>query len=129
MVMLPFKAISPIFLTVGLTLILLTTAASAQNFARPSDQWFRVSWGPRTYGVAPAIEGQVHNDSDFWVSNVRLRVEGLDAEKRPVGELYAWTFGNIAPGGWAYFVVQTMPGAATYRITVSSFDVVSHGGG
>src|SRR3989442_6014982 len=124
----PFKAISPISITVGLALILLATATSAQNFARPSDQWFRVSWGPRTYGVVPAIEGRVHNDSDFWISNVRLRVEGLDAGRRPVRELFAWTFGDIAPGGQGYFLVQTVPGAATYRIPVSPVDVGSPGG-
>src|SRR3989442_13581163 len=112
----PFKAISPISITVGLALILLATATSAQNFARPSDQWFRVSWGPRTYGVVPAIEGRVHNDSDFWISNVRLRVEGLDAGRRPVGGPFAWTFCDIPPHGQAYIIAQPGPGAAPRRI-------------
>ncbi len=109
-------------------LVVLGPAAWAQNFGGSTAQWFRVSWGPRTYGVRPSIEGYVHNDSVYWVGNVRLQIEGLDAETRPVGERYVWTFGNIAPSDRGYFVAESLPGATTYRITVASFDVVSRGG-
>lgn len=116
---------------VGLMVLVavLGPAAWAQNFAGSSADWFRVSWGPRTYGLRPSIEGYVANHSLYWVSNVRLRIEGLDAATRPVGERYVWTFGTIAPSDRGYFVAETVRGAATYRITVVSFDVVSRGGG
>ena len=48
-----------------------------------------------------------------------------DQTGQPVGETATWTFGSIAAGGQAYFVVATLPGATTYRITVAAFDRVS----
>jgi hypothetical protein len=111
-----------------LLLVLLSPAAWAQDFGRPSDERFRVSWETRSYSPAPSLEGYVHNDTLYRVSNVRLRVEGFDAERRPVGELLVWAFGDIAPSDRSYFVAPAVPRAATYRITVSSFDVVSRGG-
>ena len=113
-----------------LVLVMLILAASptdgrAQGVPPPSVEALRVTWEPRRFGVKPAIEGQVQNDSDFWVSSVRLRVEGYDASGQAVGETSTWTFGNIAPGGRGYFVVPTLPGATTYRISVSAFDRVS----
>lgn len=111
-----------------LMLTVLSPAAWAQNFAGSAAQPFRVSWAPRTYGVRPAIEGYVHNDSPFWVANVRLRVEGLDAEKRPIGERYVWTLGDIPPSNRVYFLAESVPGAASYRISVASYDLMSLGG-
>ena len=107
---------------VGFLLVALTTVAGAQNFAQT---WFRVTWEPRTSGGAPTIGGWVHNDSPFLVSDVRLHIDGLDAEQRKVGEMLVWALGDVAPGSQTYFVAPVLPGAQTYRITVTSFDVVS----
>ena len=112
--------------TVGLTLLLVTTAASAQNAAVPST-WFQVIWEERPMGGAPTIGGWVQNDTSYRVCDVRLRVEGVDAAGQAVGDELAWTIGDIAAGSRGYFVVAAIPGATTYRITVASFDVVSHG--
>jgi hypothetical protein len=110
---------------VGLTWIALASLASAQQ----SDDNLLVTWQPRAYGILPALEGEVQNNGSFWVSGVRLRVEGFDASGEPVGERSTWTFGNIAPGGGrGHFVVPPLPRATTYRITVSEFDRVSGGG-
>jgi hypothetical protein len=113
----------------GLFVIMLAfmtwaTDGLAQGTAAPSEA-LRVTWQPRQYGVRPAIEGQVQNDTQFWISAVRLSVEGFDASGQSVGHTSTWTFGNIAPGGRGHFVVATLPGATTYRITVSAFDRVS----
>lgn len=110
-------------LAFGLALGLLTTAAWAQD--PPANGSFRVSWEPRAAGVVPTIEGRVHNDSAYRVTNVRLQIEGLDADDRLVGRAVAWALGDIMPGGETTFVVETVAGAVTYRIAVQSFDVVS----
>jgi hypothetical protein len=114
-------------LVVVAVLGLMTSATDglAQGTAVPGSEALKVTWQPRAFGVRPAIEGQVDNDSQFWVSAVRLHVEGFDANGQPVGQTSTWTFGNIAPGGRGYFVVPPLPGAKTYRITVSAFDRVS----
>ncbi len=112
---------------VVLMVVALAGTALAQDPNAASEETLRVTWQPRAFGVVPTLEGQVQNDSRFWVSAVRLRVEGFDEGGEPVGERSAWTFGNIAPGGRGYFVVPSLPRAKTYRITVSGFDRVSGG--
>jgi hypothetical protein len=109
----------------AVTCMALATAGLAQGTAPPSAELLHVTWQPRGFGMLPAIEGQVQNDSPFWVSAVKLRVEGYDAGGQSVGETSTWTFGNIAPGGRGHFVVPPLPRATTYRITVSAFDRVS----
>ena len=109
--------------------VLLTTAASGQSHGESPNGWFRVSWAPQLNGATPTprIEAYVHNDSPYRVTDVRLQVEGLDADNHPVGQRGAWALGDIVPGGDTSFVVESMPGAVTYRITVISFDIVSLG--
>jgi hypothetical protein len=112
-------------ITLALALMLSATAAWGQERGRPATDSFRVSWEPATDRVASRIEGRVHNDSRFRVTDVRLQVEGLDADGQPVGRTFAWALGDIGAGGETSFVVEGLPGAATYRIAVHSFDVVS----
>ena len=98
----------------GFVLILLTTSAWGQSY----DGWFRVSWAPEPEGATriPRIEATVHNDSRYRVTDVQLRVDGLSADNRQVGQRVVWALGDIA---------ETIPGAVNYRITVVSFDLVS----
>jgi len=112
-------------LVLGLVLGILTSPARGQDW----DRWFRVSWGPEANGKTPTarIEGSVHNDSPYRVTDVELAVEGLSADQHPVGQRFVWALGDIAPGSESSFVTEAMPGAVTYRITVVSFDIVSVG--
>jgi hypothetical protein len=109
----------------GLALMLVSTTAWSQDQRPPASDAFRVSWQRETDPVAQRIEGRVHNDSQFRVTDVRLQVEGLDGGSRPVGRTFAWALGDIAPGQDTSFVTEAVPGAVTYHITVISYDVVS----
>src|SRR2546427_3627306 len=80
-------------LALGLVLVLLATAAWGQNADGSANRWFRVSWEPSRDGVPFTIEGQVFSDSPYRVTNVRLQVEGLDADSQPVGRTSAWALG------------------------------------
>src|SRR5258707_1933611 len=64
-------------LTFGFALALLATAAWGQT-RPPGDEeaqrWFRVSWMPPSDG-AGTIKGSVFNDSQYRVTDVRLRIE------------------------------------------------------
>jgi hypothetical protein len=106
---------------------LVSTLAWGEGFADSSAPPFRVTWEPRTYAMRPSIEGYVHNDSPYWVSNVRLRIEGLDAGQRTIGERYVWTLGRVLPSNRVYFMAESLPGAASYRITVASYDLMTGG--
>jgi hypothetical protein len=113
-----------IALAASFAVVLSPPAVHAQRFTDPSPSAFRVTWERRAYGVMPAVEGRVENDSTFRVTAVRLRVEGLDDGGQAVGETSTWVFGSIPAHGQGYFVVPVIPGAKTYRISVSGFDRV-----
>jgi hypothetical protein len=115
-------------LALGLGFILLTTTAwgqTGQTSEGAAQRWFRVSWAPPAEGVVSSIKGSISNDSPYRVTDVRLQVEGLDADRQPVGRTLVWAFGDIAPGGETSFVAEPVPGAVSYRITVVSYDLVS----
>lgn len=106
----------------GMTLMLAAAVAAADG---PPEGWFRVSWEVYDGAVPPRIEGRVHNDSPYRVTDVRLRLQGFNAENHGVGQRYAWAVGDIDAGGETSFVAEAMPGAVQYRIAVQSFDIVS----
>jgi hypothetical protein len=112
--------------TAVLAVILLGTTAEAQNLAQPGPA-FHVELVPRLGGV-PAVEGFVYNEGLRWLSDIRLRVEVLDADGSAVEEASGWVGGDLAPRGRGYFVVAVKRGGAAYRVSVLSFDVVSEGG-
>ncbi len=106
--------------------ILLGAAADAQNLA-PAGPGFQVESAPRP-GGRPAVEGYIHNERYVWLSDVRVRVEVLNADGIAVEEASGWVVGNIRPGGRGYFAVAVKPLGASYRVSVVSFDVVPQGG-
>jgi hypothetical protein len=112
-------------LACGLALFLLTASAWAQNADPPPTSSFRVAWHEQTGAPVPLLEGQVSNLSAAWVTDVRLRVEGVNRAGDPVGVKFTWALGDILPGGETAFIVWSMPDAVDYRISVASFDVVS----
>lgn len=108
-----------------LVVILLGAVAEAQNLA-PAGPGFEVESAPRP-GGRPAVEGYVHNGRSVWLSDVRVRVEVLNADGITVEEGFGWVVGNIRPGGRGYFVVAVKRLGAAYRVSVVSFDVVPQG--
>jgi hypothetical protein len=96
--------------------------ASAQT-APPAQ--FRVSWAPRGGGGVPTIEGYVHNDSPYRVTNVHVDVAAVDGNGQLMARRDAWALGDIPPRGDSSFVIERFEGAADYRMTVVSYDVVS----
>ena len=115
-------------LVFGLGLLLLASAAEGQT-TDPSEapRWFRVSWSPPPEGTVSTIKGNVFNDSPYRVTDVRLQIEGLDADRHAVGRRLAWAVGDIVPGGETSFAAEPLPGAVSYEITVVSYDLVSLG--
>ena len=110
----------------AVALVLLATTAWGQVVDPAAPGWFRVSWTPPE-GAVSTLKGSVFNDSPYRVTDVRLQIEGLDAERHPVGHRLAWAIGDIVPGGETWFAAEPLPGAVTYQITVVSYDLVSLG--
>ena len=116
-----------VVIALALALILPTPAVWGQHGGQPANGSFRVNWELATDRMTPRIEGRVHNDSRYRVTDVRLHVEGFNADGQPVGRTFAWALGDIRPGDETSFVVACMRDAVTYRIKVNSFDLVSEG--
>jgi hypothetical protein len=103
-----------------LALGLLTAPAWGQSGEQLANGWFRVTWHPQADGAVPSIEGEVYNVSALRVTDVRLQIEGLDGDSHPVGRRVAWALGDIAPGGETSFRVESISGAASYRLGVDT---------
>jgi hypothetical protein len=121
----PMKMAMGIWAALGIALLMVSAGARAQDRGESAREQFQVTWAPRRAGVVPTIEGRVHNGTAVSVTDVRVQVDGIDDGGRLVGRRVAWALGDIDPGGDSSFVVETVPGAVTYHMSVVSFDVVS----
>jgi hypothetical protein len=77
--------------------------------------------GPR----GPGVEGYVYNSLPWLISNVRLRVDSVDATGTVTDSALGWVLGNVRAGGRGYFFVPVSSPAKTYRASVQSFDKVA----
>ena len=75
----------------------------------------------------PRVEGYVKNRSLYNLQNVRLHVAVLDDGGKTVGEAAGWVFGNVFSGGRTYFVIAIPRTGASYRVTVTSYDIAARG--
>jgi hypothetical protein len=110
---------------VGLALIvcsILTAPAAAQR-PDPRGPVFRVEPETRTDYVRPgSVTGWLYNDGQGVAGLVRMRVEILDGSGKVLSEHFGWAYGNVTPGGRAYFMIpipaQSPPDR---RVTVESY--------
>ena len=77
--------------------------------------------GPRGRGV----EGYVYNGLPSRITNVRLRVDSVDANGMVTASASGWVVGDVKAGGRGYFYVAVPAPANSYRATVQSFDKVA----
>src|SRR5262249_12319798 len=110
----------------GLLLALaMAVPAWAQGRGHPPDGSFHVTWQSERDGTVPGVEGQIVNGLPVRVTDVRVRIEGIDGNGRPVGARVVWALGDIDPGAGTSFRTAAMPGAVDYRVKVLSYDAVS----
>src|SRR5258705_1576684 len=76
----------------------------------------------------PAVSGWLYNDKGVSVSNVRLRVEVLDATGGVLAKGEGWLYGNVPGRGRAYFFISVPRRGDGYRVTVLSYDRLEMGG-
>jgi hypothetical protein len=68
------------------------------------------------------VTGWVYNDGQGVAGLVRMKVEILDDSGARVGEHIGWAYGNVTPGGRAYFMIPIPPRSpANRRVVVESF--------
>src|SRR5262245_58215165 len=77
--------------------------------------------GPRGLGV----QGDVYNGLPWRITNVRLRVDSVDANGMVTASASGWVLGDVKAGDRGHFYVAVSSPATTYRATVQSFDRVA----
>src|SRR5262249_58078032 len=104
--------------TLGLVLLMQLAVRSAAGSAWSDDElsarWFRVSLPPSPEGVRSRISGEVRSQAPYRVTNVRIEVEGLNADNRSAGRTLAWAVGDLPAGGAALFSRPPVPGSVRY---------------
>lgn len=90
-------------------------------------QYFRIQWQATRTGRHVLIDGSITNTWGFAAQRVRVLVNGYDPSGRQVGQLIAWGPNEIDPGGHIYFDVAVPAGAATYDVSIFSWNWVQVG--
>ncbi len=71
------------------------------------------------------LTGHVKNETDYRITNVRLRVDALDSSGHNLGSTFGWVYGDVRAGAQAPFRVAMPPQGETFQVTVMSFHLVS----
>jgi hypothetical protein len=88
-------------------------------------QYFRIQWSATSHETGGVlIDGYITNTWGFPAQKVRVLVDGYDASGTQVGQLISWGPNEINPGTRVYFDVAVPAGAATYEVSIFSFDWV-----
>ncbi len=90
-------------------------------------QFFRVQWAATARDGGVLIDGYITNTWGFAAQRVRVLVTGYDSAGKQVGQLIAWGPNEINPGSRVYFDVEVPRGAATYDVSIFSWNWVQVG--
>ena len=104
--------------------ILGPVVAKAQTAATAAPGPFRFDLEESDTPRGKGVEGYIYNESPWRITNVRLRVQSVDATGAITNESSGWVVGDVRAGGRSYFYVPVPAHAASYRATVQSFDRV-----
>jgi hypothetical protein len=104
-------------------IVIAPAAAHAAPLYAPEtlDRYFRLEWSKN----GRTINGYVYNSSNRRASRMQLLVEGRDASGAVVTKSTTWVR-DVPPNNRAYFEVS-VPTAASYRVSVLSFDWIEDG--
>ena len=111
-------------------LIVVTLAApplvsTAQMASTDGDDAFRFQIAQTEGHRGLAVQGYVYNRLPWRITNVRLRVDSLDAGGTILASASGWVIGDVSAGGRGYFYVPVSTPAPTYRATVQTYDKVT----
>jgi hypothetical protein len=120
-----------IAVTTGLVGFMAVQPDSATGQPRDfSGPVFRVEPEMRSDHTRPGfVTGWVYNDGQGVAGLVKMRVEVLDESGKRVSEHVGWAYGNVTPGGRAYFMIPVPPQSPpNRRVTVDSYVLQSFQG-
>jgi hypothetical protein len=113
---------------VGLLGVLCLPGGLAAMSASPVSE-LRIEWDQVSRARGTVVRGYVYNEHQMRAENVRVRVEQLDADARPLATRTVYVMGTIPYRDRGYFEVAVPAGGATYRVSIESFDRAGCGNG
>jgi hypothetical protein len=116
-----------LLLAMSVTTIAGAVVAKAQTPEAETQTPFRFELAQARSPRGLGVEGYVYNGLPWLITNVRLRVDSLDADGTETASASGWVVGDVKAGGRGYFYVPVSAPAKTYRATVQSFDKVGIG--
>ena len=119
-------------IVVALVLALVGSApARAQLSGRAVAPDLRVEWTAEDDRRGRTlVSGYVYNDRPgSYASDVRLRVDALDAAGQTVGSTTGYVMGDVPPSNRSYFEVRAPAKAAGFRVMVQSYTWRGYGAG
>jgi hypothetical protein len=95
------------------------------------EQYFDIRWGVARQDRGALVEGFITNTWGMPARDVRVLVNTYDASGARTSQVIAWGPKEIQPGGRAYFDVTVPDRAATYDVSILSWEWFwsSSGGG
>jgi len=109
----------------AMTLTTIAGAGIATAETATTDAPFRFELAQTDSHRGLGVEGYVYSGLPWRISNVRLRVESVDANGAVTASISGWVIGDVKAGGRGYFYVSVSALAKTYRAAVQSFDKVA----
>ena len=118
-------AMSMMLLVLGMTMRSGSAASTADTPDGDERSQFRFEYEQTQSPRGRAVQGWVYNGLPWRVTNVRLRVDCVDANGAVIGSGTGWVLGDVSAGGHGFFYVSVSSPGATYRVSVQSFDKVA----
>ncbi|HEU5196955.1 MAG TPA: hypothetical protein VFW70_19610 [Methylomirabilota bacterium] len=100
---------------------------SLQPLTQGWEQHLAVTWSLDQRAGGQSVGGYVRNISPYDLANVRVLVEGLDANGQVGAQYLGRLPGELRGGGRLYFDVPVVP-AASYRVRVFSYERLESAG-
>src|SRR5262245_22521843 len=100
---------------------------SLQPLTQGWEQHLAVTWSLDQRPGGQSVDGYVRNISPYDLANVRVLVEGLDANGQVAAQYLGRLPGELRGGGRLYFEVPVVP-AASYRVRVFSYERLESAG-
>ena len=103
-----------------------------QPFTIGWQQYFDIRWAVARQDRNALLDGYITNTWGMPARDLRVLVNAYDASGARTGQVIAWGPKEIDPGSRVYFDVRVPAGAATYDVSILSWEwfwATSGGGG
>ena len=113
-----------LWLVLGMMASILSPAVvtTAQSASGADQNGFRFQFKETEGHRRLALEGSLFNDQPWSISDVRVQVDCIDKAGAVTSSSTGWVLGTVRSGDQGYFYVPVASRAASYRVTVQSFN-------